>query len=159
MVNNSSGVFGTALKWGLFLLVLSYNPSLDAGILMILSQLTGFMAPFLRVYWQVNKPNMHHYTLQTRFVTRQSKGNNLLNILTGLYNKIAYVHGCHLYIINQDAENGDHILVTELWDSPESHEKSQTLRDFQEALSQASPLLAVEPERKVLKAVAGKGLL
>ncbi len=102
---------------------------------------------------------MHHYTLQTRFVTQQSKGNNLLNILTSLYNKMAYVHGCHLYIINQDAENGDQIFVTELWDSPESHQKSQSLQDFQEALSQASPLLAIEPERKVLKAVAGKGLL
>lgn len=102
---------------------------------------------------------MHHYTLQTRFVTRESKGNSLLSILTRLYNKIAYVHGCHLYIINQDTENGDHILVTELWDSPESHEKSQHLRDFQEALSQAGPLLAIEPERRILKAIAGKGLL
>lgn len=102
---------------------------------------------------------MHHYTLQTRFITRESKGNNLLNILTRLYNKMAYVHGCHLYIINQDTENGDHILVTELWDSPESHASSQKLSDFQEALSQASSLLAIEPERRVLKAVAGKGLL
>ena len=57
---------------------------------------------------------MHHYTLQTRFVTQESKGHNLLNILTRLYNKIAYAHGCHLYLINQDAENSDHILVTEL---------------------------------------------
>ena len=102
---------------------------------------------------------MHHYTLQTRFVTHKSEGNSLLHILTRLYNKIAYVHGCHLYIINQDAENSDHILVTELWDSPESHARSQTLTDFREALSQASPLLAIEPEQRVLKAVAGKGLL
>lgn len=102
---------------------------------------------------------MQHYTLQTRFVTRQSKGNKLLNILTRLYNKIAYVHGCHLYIINQDSENSDHIFVTELWDSPESHAHSQNLSDFQEALLQAGPLLAIEPERRVLKAVAGKGLL
>lgn len=102
---------------------------------------------------------MEHYTLQTRFITQASKGSTLLNILTRLYNKIAYVHGCHLYIINQDTENSDHILVTELWDSPESHQQSQSLRDFQEALSQATPLLAIEPERRVLKAVAGKGLI
>ncbi len=106
-----------------------------------------------------NNQTMEHYTLQTRFVTTESKGNNLLNILTRLYNKIAYLHGCHLYIINQDAENSDHILVTELWDSPESHQQSQSMRDFQEAISQATPLLAIEPERRVLKAVAGKGLL
>lgn len=106
-----------------------------------------------------NNQTMEHYTLQTRFVTTESKGNNLLNILTRLYNKIAYLHGCHLYIINQDAENSDHILVTELWDSPESHQQSQNLHDFQEAISQATPLLAIEPERRVLKAVAGKGLL
>jgi quinol monooxygenase YgiN len=106
-----------------------------------------------------NNQTMEHYTLQTSFVTTESKGNNLLNILTRLYNKIAYLHGCHLYIINQDAENSDHILVTELWDSPESHQQSQSLRDFQEAISQATPLLAIEPERRVLKAVAGKGLL
>lgn len=102
---------------------------------------------------------MHHYTLQTRFVTQESKGHNLLSILTRLYNKIAYAHGCHLYLINQDAENSDHILVTELWDSPESYAISQSLDGCKELLSQANPLLATEPERKVLKAVAGKGLL
>lgn len=116
------------------------------------------MASLLRVFIQINQ-TMEHYTLQTRFVTQASKGNNLLNILTRLYNKIAYVHGCHLYIIHQDTENSDHILVTELWDSPESHQQSQSLSDFQEAISQVTPLLAVEPERRVLKAVAGKGLL
>lgn len=99
---------------------------------------------------------MQHYTLQTRFVTQESKGNTLLQILTKVYNKIAYAHGCHLYIINQDIENTDHILVTELWDSPESQAQSQDYHDF---LAQATPLLATQPETKVLKAVAGKGLI
>lgn len=102
---------------------------------------------------------MHHYTLQTRFVSQESEGNKLLNVLTNIYNKIAYAHGCHLYLINQDTENTNHILVTELWDSPESHAISQTLDGCKELMSQATPLLATEPETKVLKAVAGKGLL
>ncbi len=102
---------------------------------------------------------MHHYTLQTRFVSQELEGNKLLQVLTNIYNRIAYVHGCHLYLINQDTENTNHILVTELWDSAESHAISQTLDDCRELMSQAAPLLATKPETKVLKAVAGKGLL
>lgn len=102
---------------------------------------------------------MHHYTLQTRFISQESEGNKLVNVLTNIYNKIAYAHGCHLYLINQDTENTNHILVTELWDSAESHAISQTLDGCKELMSQATPLLATEPETRVLKAVAGKGLL
>lgn len=106
-----------------------------------------------------NTEPMQHYTLQTRFVTRESMGNRLLNILQQTYNIIAYAHGCHLYLINQDSEDSDYILVTELWDSQESHAISQSLDRCKELMSQASPLLAAEPETRVLRAVAGKGLI
>jgi quinol monooxygenase YgiN len=102
---------------------------------------------------------MHHYSLQTRFVSQETENNNLLQVLTRIYNKIAYAHGCHLYLINQDTENNNHILVTELWDSAESHAISQTMDGCKELMSQVTPLLAAEPERKVLRPVAGKGLV
>lgn len=50
--------------------------------------------------------------------------------------------GCLSYIVAKDANEGDLIWVTEVWDSAESHKASLALPAVKDAIGRAMPLIA-----------------
>lgn len=66
--------------------------------------------------------------------------------------------GCLSYVVAQDPTDEDAIWVTEVWDSPESHQASLSLPSVQQAMSQGKPLIAGFGERFETEPVGGHGL-
>ena len=50
--------------------------------------------------------------------------------------------GCISYVVAVDSKDTDAIWVTEVWDSPESHTASLALKQVQDAIARARPLIA-----------------
>lgn len=66
--------------------------------------------------------------------------------------------GCFSYIVARDTLDADAIWVTEVWDSPESHQASLKLPAVQQAIAKARPLIAGFGERIETTPVGGYGL-
>ncbi|MBK8984741.1 MAG: antibiotic biosynthesis monooxygenase [Chloroflexi bacterium] len=66
--------------------------------------------------------------------------------------------GCLSYIIARDAADDDAVWVTEVWDSPASHEVSLSLPTVQAAIAEGRPLIAGFGERFITEPVGGCGL-
>ncbi len=66
--------------------------------------------------------------------------------------------GCLSYVVATDPTNADAIWVTEVWDSPASHQGSLKLPAVQAAISKARPLIAGFGERFETNPVGGVGL-
>jgi len=59
----------------------------------------------------------------------------------------AEMPGCHSYIVAKDAEDPDAVWITEVWDSPESHQASLGLPQVKAAIEKGRPLIAGFRER------------
>lgn len=66
--------------------------------------------------------------------------------------------GCRSYVVAADPQDADALWITEVWDSPASHETSLALPSVREAISQGRPLIAGFGERIVTTPVGGYGL-
>ena len=66
--------------------------------------------------------------------------------------------GCLSYIIAKDPNDANAIWITEIWDSPASHEASLSLPSVQQAIARGRPLIAGFGERIVTEPVVGHGL-
>jgi quinol monooxygenase YgiN len=63
--------------------------------------------------------------------------------------------GCLSYVVARDPGDTDAIWVTEVWDSPESHQASLLLPSVQQAISRGRPLIAGFGERFETQPVGG----
>ncbi len=66
--------------------------------------------------------------------------------------------GCLSYVVAHDPVDADAIWITEVWDSPASHQASLSLPAVQQTIAQARPLIAGFGERFVTTPVGGHGL-
>lgn len=66
--------------------------------------------------------------------------------------------GCLSYILARDPLEDDLIWVTEVWDSPISHQNSLGLPSVQQAIMKARPLIAGFGQRFETLPVGGHGL-
>lgn len=66
--------------------------------------------------------------------------------------------GCLSYVVAKDAADENVLWVTEVWDSPASHEASLSLQQVKSAIPQAKPLVANFERIAVTNAVWGHGL-
>lgn len=67
--------------------------------------------------------------------------------------------GCLSYVIAKDANDPDALWVTEVWDSPESHQASLKLASVQAAIGKGRPLIAGFGERYETIPAGGHGLV
>jgi quinol monooxygenase YgiN len=66
--------------------------------------------------------------------------------------------GCLSYVVAKDAEAADVLWVTEVWQSPQDHDSSLSLRQVQEAIPRARPLIVNFERVAVTTPVWGAGL-
>ena len=66
--------------------------------------------------------------------------------------------GCLSYVVATDKTNADAIWITEVWDSPASHQASLKLPAVQATIAKARPLIAGFGERFETNPVGGVGL-
>lgn len=66
--------------------------------------------------------------------------------------------GCLSYIVARDAADPDALWITEVWDSPESHQASLKLPEVQAAIGRGRPLIAGFGERYETEPLGGHGL-
>ena len=66
--------------------------------------------------------------------------------------------GCLSYIVAHDLTDADAMWITEVWDSPASHQASLSLPSVQQAISRARPLIAGFGERYETMPVGGHGI-
>jgi quinol monooxygenase YgiN len=71
----------------------------------------------------------------------------------------ASMPGCLSYIVAQDPTDPDAVWITEVWDSPKSHQASLELPSVQQAVMRGRSLIAAFGERFETVPVGGHGLV
>jgi quinol monooxygenase YgiN len=71
---------------------------------------------------------------------------------------VAGMPGCLSYIVAKDPADANTIWITEVWDSPASHEASLALPAVREAIARGKPLIASFGESVTTEPVGGHGL-
>ena len=66
--------------------------------------------------------------------------------------------GCLSYIVAEDPGNADALWITEVWDSPDSHQASLALPQVQAAIARARPVIAGFSDRQETRPIGGVGL-
>jgi quinol monooxygenase YgiN len=101
---------------------------------------------------------MIDYGLIGKLSTEPHDREALVSILTEGVELMKAAPGCHIYIVNKDANDEGAVWVIELWESKEAHDQSLTLPGVQELIARAMPLLKGLPEGITVIPVGGKGL-
>ncbi len=101
---------------------------------------------------------MEKFGLHSRLKAAKGKGEELSSILLKAADLVAKVKGCQLYLVSQDAQNKDHIWVTEVWDSKEDHGNSLQSAKVKKLIVKALPILEDQPEGNSLEVLGGFGL-
>ena len=71
---------------------------------------------------------------------------------------VSEMPGCLSYVVAHDPSDPDAIWVTEVWDSPESHESSLSLPSVKAAIARGKPLIASFDQFIETTPVGGHGL-
>lgn len=79
-------------------------------------------------------------------------------LIATLLDGTANMPGCLSYVIAKDASHEDALWITEVWDSPASHQASLSLPAVQQAIARGKPMIAGFGERFETKPVGGHGL-
>jgi quinol monooxygenase YgiN len=66
--------------------------------------------------------------------------------------------GCLSYVVARDSADADSLWITEVWDSPESHQASLSLPGVQAAIAKGRPLIAGFANRTETVPIGGHGL-
>ncbi|MBX3482128.1 MAG: antibiotic biosynthesis monooxygenase [Phenylobacterium sp.] len=95
------------------------------------------------------------YGLIGKMLTKPGQRDALIGLLA---EATGAMPGCLSYIVAADAQDADAIWITEVWDSPASHQASLKLPGVQAAIARARPLIAGFGERFETIPMGGVGL-
>jgi quinol monooxygenase YgiN len=95
------------------------------------------------------------YGLISKVTAVASKREDLIAVLL---QSTAGMPGCLSYIVAKDSSDMDAIWITEVWDSPASHEASLSLASVKEAIAKGKPMIAAFSNRVVTTPIGGVGL-
>jgi quinol monooxygenase YgiN len=71
---------------------------------------------------------------------------------------VAGMPGCLSYVVAKDPEDENAIWITEVWDSPASHQASLSLPSVKHAIARGKPLIAGFGKSIVTEPLGGHGL-
>ncbi|HPF62855.1 MAG: antibiotic biosynthesis monooxygenase [Gemmatimonadetes bacterium] len=71
---------------------------------------------------------------------------------------VAGMPGCLSYVVARDPADADAIWITEVWDSPASHQASLALPAVRDAIARGRPLIAGFEQHVTTEPVGGHGL-
>jgi len=95
------------------------------------------------------------YGLIGKMLAQPGKRDELIGLLL---EGTGQMPGCFSYVVATDATNPDAIWITEVWDSPASHQGSLKLPTVQATIAKARPLIAGFGERFETRPIGGVGL-
>lgn len=95
------------------------------------------------------------YGLIGKIIARPGERAALISILL---EGAAEMPGCLSYVVAEDPQDPDGIWITEVWESPLSHQASLSLPSVQHAIGRGRPLIAGFEERFETLPVGGYGL-
>lgn len=98
---------------------------------------------------------MNKYGLHNKLVAQAGKGDELTAILLDAAAILSNVQGCQIYLVSQDAANGDIIWISEVWDSKEDHGQSLQLDAVRTLIGKAMPIIAEPPKTNTMMVVKG----
>jgi quinol monooxygenase YgiN len=79
-------------------------------------------------------------------------------LIAVLLENVSDMPGCLSYIVAKDPTDANAVWITEVWDSPASHQASLSLPSVQGAIARGRPLIAGFGESVVTEPVGGHGL-
>lgn len=80
------------------------------------------------------------YGLIAKITVAEGKRGEMIAILKA---SAAAMPGCHSYVIAKEVADANVVWVTELWDSPSSHDASVSLPAVQAAIPRAKPIVTL----------------
>jgi len=66
----------------------------------------------------------HSFGIQVTLRAVKSKGDNLAQIMLEVAQLIENLPGCQTYIVIRSMSDPDQVMITEIWDSQQSHQNS-----------------------------------
>ncbi|MFM9270166.1 putative quinol monooxygenase [Halomonas elongata] len=97
------------------------------------------------------------FGMQAILTAAPGKGYELAEIMLKASQVVARLDGCELYIIQQSTSEESKILITEVWDSMQSHQASLETTEVQNIIAEAKPMI-VDMEHHPAKCLGGHGL-
>jgi quinol monooxygenase YgiN len=94
------------------------------------------------------------YGLISRMRAANGKRDELAHIMAG----IGAMPGCLSYVVGLEDSDPQAIWVTEVWEPPAAHASSLTLREVQDAIQRARPLITTFDQRIETEVLGGIGL-
>ena len=96
------------------------------------------------------------YGLIGAFQAHDGKRDELIAIL--MASGLSAMPGCLSYIVAKDSADANKLWITEVWDSPASHQGSLTLQSVRDAIAKARPLIAGMKRTAETEPLGGVGL-
>lgn len=90
-----------------------------------------------------------------KITTVPDKRDEMISILRG---SAANMPGCLSYVVAKDSAEENILWVTEVWDSKASHDASLSLRQVQDAIPRAKPIVANFEKFAITVPVWGTGI-
>lgn len=82
-----------------------------------------------------------NYSLQSIITAQPDKGNELAQIMLKASELVSQVQGCKLYLVQQSINDIMKIIITEVWDSKEAHQKSLENKTIRALIGSARPFI------------------
>lgn len=79
-------------------------------------------------------------------------------LIDALLGGVQHMPGCLSYVVATDPSDPDVLWITEVWDSPDSHQASLSLPAVQQAIARGRPLIAGFEMHVATEPVGGHGL-
>lgn len=95
------------------------------------------------------------YGLIGKMLAAPGKRDALIDVLL---DGVSGMPGCLSYVVARDAEDGDALWISEVWESKEAHASSLSLPSVREAIAKGRPMIAGFGERYETEPVGGHGL-
>ncbi|MCE7992484.1 MAG: antibiotic biosynthesis monooxygenase [Roseivirga sp.] len=100
----------------------------------------------------------HKYGLIASLKAKEGKAKELGQILLKASELVSTSKGCISYVVSLDAEDGNLLWITEVWDSKSDHDESLKKPEVRALIGTAMPLLDGPPQKgKELKILGGLG--
>lgn len=103
------------------------------------------------------RENYMGFGMQVVMTAKPGKGIELSKIMLRASELVSSLEGCLIYIVQVSTDDGDKILITEVWSTQENHQSSLANQGIREIINEARPLIA-GMEYHTAVPLGGKGL-
>ncbi len=101
---------------------------------------------------------MEKYSVYTKFIAKEGKEKELLDVLTKAAQSMEDAKGCMMWIVFQERKDKKVMGVMEVWETREDQRASLLLEGMTNLIGEGLKVMDGRPEQTGLTAISGKGL-